>query len=674
MLRLRFQASLAAMALCIAAPGHAQGGLDGRLHAAEQKLAQNSQSCVPINLGEYADLLREAAENKLRANKAAKKGVPVDQAQVDADLAKASALFNQAMSKLTGQCMQAARQQARAPGTSAKPMSDMEVMESYFAARRRCDIGAMTDAASREEWWLKYTVQAKQVDVAGDVKRCTSQGPTGSGTSPAPPYDPKYVTQPQLGTGPRTEQAQSIDPDQYGPVKIADPASVGGPLSPFAKEVLETHNKARAEYGAPPLKWDEGLVGGAVGAAAFAQQLARAGKMVHAPREGRGKVRENISQGLPWWSTRQLMENWTKEKAKFKPGRFPYVSNTGNWYEVGHWAQMIWINTVLIGCARAVGTAASWLVCRYSPGGNRDGELVGVPPTTNLASRDGTIEAPKLPDKEVFHAGAGRLQDSFNIDLEGPYAELLAEIFTLNEGEYFDVLDQLSGIQYLNFVSAIRNNSFVLDSFLLDEDEKIELETALVNYGYVPPMYGGFDLGAFRNMSNEPPMDWTMTGIYDLLGAMPKTVDEPGQPTADTKVEQPQFPNTEVYKQLAKQEPTNPPRCTSPYHAGMNAGFEYEDAKKKDDTVMMAAAKADFADAITQQRQIVESIIEAGEMAETNKLAEMTNLLNYMIYRYEGLTGERMDEGEGPSGLSAPELPPTEVFKPDGTLKCGEVM
>ena len=155
--------------------------------------------------------------------------------------------------------------------------------------------------------------------------------------------------------------------------------TLGGPLSPFAKEVLDVHNKARAEYGAPPLKWDDSLVGGVAGAAAFAEQLARAGKMVHAPREGRGKVRENISQGMPWWSTRQLLESWTKEKAKFKPGKFPDVSTTHNWYDVGHWAQMIWIKTVTIGCAKAAGIGAVWLVCRYDPGGNKDGEWVGVP-------------------------------------------------------------------------------------------------------------------------------------------------------------------------------------------------------------------------------------------------------------------------------------------------------
>jgi hypothetical protein len=296
MLKLQLQASLAAIALCLAIPTHAQGGLGSRLDAAEQKLAQDSKSCAPINLGEYADLLREAAENRLRANKAAKKGVPVDEAQVNADLAKASALFNQAISALIGQCMQAARQQAQVPSTRAKPMSDMEVMESYFAARRRCDLNAMTAAVSNKDWWLKYTVQAKQIDVPGDVKRCTSEGPSGSGTSSPPPYDPQYVTQPGLAPGPGQHQPQSIDPDQLSPVEIADPASVGGPLSPFAKEVLEAHNQARAEYGAPPLRWSQELVAGAY---AFAQELKRTGQMAHSSREGRGKVRENISQGLP---------------------------------------------------------------------------------------------------------------------------------------------------------------------------------------------------------------------------------------------------------------------------------------------------------------------------------------------------------------------------------------
>ena len=71
--------------------------------------------------------------------------------------------------------------------------------------------------------------------------------------------------------------------------------------------------------------------------------------------------------------------------------------------------------------------------------------------------------------------GAG-IEAVYDVNLTGPFAELLAEIFTLDEAQYFDALDQLSGIQYLNFVNAVRNNSFVINSFVSDQiDCAIEL-------------------------------------------------------------------------------------------------------------------------------------------------------------------------------------------------------
>jgi hypothetical protein len=140
-------------------------------------------------------------------------------------------------------------------------------------------------------------------------------------------------------------------------------------------EVYKQHNSARAIYGAPPLAWDPGL---ALSAGAYVGQLARIGKLVHASREGRGTVRENISQGLPGWSAGQLVGSWVKEKQYFRPGIFPNVSTTGDWYQVGHWTQMIWAQTVMIGCAKAAGIGGMWLVCRYDPGGNKDGKPVGI--------------------------------------------------------------------------------------------------------------------------------------------------------------------------------------------------------------------------------------------------------------------------------------------------------
>src|SRR4051794_20930716 len=107
--------SAGAAVLLISAPALAQNGLGSRLDAQEQQLVQAEQSCGVVNLAEYANLLQEATKNKQRADKMAKKGFPVNQAQVDADLAKAMMLFARAQAAQVRNCMMQAQQQAAQP-------------------------------------------------------------------------------------------------------------------------------------------------------------------------------------------------------------------------------------------------------------------------------------------------------------------------------------------------------------------------------------------------------------------------------------------------------------------------------------------------------------------------------------------------------------------------------
>jgi hypothetical protein len=147
-------------------------------------------------------------------------------------------------------------------------------------------------------------------------------------------------------------------------------------LTPFASDVLAAHNAARAAAGAPPLRWDETL---AAHASDYARQLARMRQLVHSRRQSRGAERENLAQAPAFYTPVQIISLWTSERRHFVPGLFPNVSNTGNWYDVSHYSQMIWPTTTLIGCGMAPGGGYNWLVCRYSPGGNKDGRPVGSP-------------------------------------------------------------------------------------------------------------------------------------------------------------------------------------------------------------------------------------------------------------------------------------------------------
>lgn len=149
------------------------------------------------------------------------------------------------------------------------------------------------------------------------------------------------------------------------------------PLDKTAAALLAYHNQVRVEVGAPPLRWNAALQ---TSASAYAAELARTGRLAHAPRAGRGIERENLSKGLIGWDAGQMLASWIEEKRDFIPGLFPNVSRTENWYDIGHYSQMIWPETTEIGCGMATGSGYQWLVCRYSPGGNKDGKPVGIRP------------------------------------------------------------------------------------------------------------------------------------------------------------------------------------------------------------------------------------------------------------------------------------------------------
>lgn len=159
-----------------------------------------------------------------------------------------------------------------------------------------------------------------------------------------------------------------------GPVFEAPPLSPAGRHSDMAARLLAAHNRERALVGVPPLQWDPRL---AEAAAAYGPALAAAGRLVHSPRAGRAGQRENLWMGTRGaYSLEQMVGRWAQEKARFRPGVFPNVSTTGNWYDVSHYTQMIWRSTTHVGCALHQSHHTDYLICRYSPPGNIDGRPV----------------------------------------------------------------------------------------------------------------------------------------------------------------------------------------------------------------------------------------------------------------------------------------------------------
>jgi uncharacterized protein YkwD len=485
-------------------------------------------------------------------------------------------------------------------------------------------------------------------------------------------------------------------------------------LSPFARDILAVHNAARAAVGAPPLQWDDRLVDGAAGAAAFAQTLAKTGQMHHSSREGRGKVRENISQGLSWWSTSQLLENWTKEKKNFKPGKFPDVSSTGNWYDVGHWAQMIWIRTVTVGCAKAIGGAASWLVCRYDPGGNRDGEEVGIPPRQPVE-----IAQPSLPNSEVFskHASSNgdtkssQVAENSTIRARPVGGDYGSENVTTQQAQpmshYYDPVHDLRDTEAhtlfdLGFYFGADLESAYIFNFrstewsdaheklpMTDDDEfwagsvgiiaRLAEDTRLELGQGIDDHDGGW--------SSNGGIFWDpVTGVTVGAGALyvDLTTEEP---EVETKVEQPALPNTEVYKVGAP--PANPAyeefnrkhwdrimklADGTPYEkalSGFSVGFAmFQQGRMSCNDGLKKAGEAQTQGAIEALKQIKAQMSEVGKFSGIDQ-----EEIDSTIEDYEALMKLVNPKPQAASAsnegtIVQPKLPAKEAHNPADAPKC----
>jgi uncharacterized protein YkwD len=153
-------------------------------------------------------------------------------------------------------------------------------------------------------------------------------------------------------------------------LSIAAPLLLGatGRTTSLEARLLAAHNRERAEAGLPAMRWDPELAGEA---AAWAGQLAKADTLEH----DEGEDGENLWLGTSGaYSPEQMVGLWIAEKAHYRPGPIPAVSDTGDFEDVGHYTQLMWRDTDRVGCALAAGRRDEVLVCRYRQPGNVEGE------------------------------------------------------------------------------------------------------------------------------------------------------------------------------------------------------------------------------------------------------------------------------------------------------------
>lgn len=148
-------------------------------------------------------------------------------------------------------------------------------------------------------------------------------------------------------------------------------AAPADPLTPqqFKRAMVDTHNAARAEVGAPPVTWDLALV---AAAQIWANRLVEKGKLEH--DAARGPVGENLAAGTAGaYTPAQLVGFWLAERAHFTNDPLTPASASRSPTFL-HYSQVVWRNTTRIGCAMATGGGTDYLVCRYAPAGNVVGQ------------------------------------------------------------------------------------------------------------------------------------------------------------------------------------------------------------------------------------------------------------------------------------------------------------
>jgi Cysteine-rich secretory protein family len=156
-------------------------------------------------------------------------------------------------------------------------------------------------------------------------------------------------------------------------VALSGAAPISDGDKDFTARILLRHNAERAAVGVPPLAWDGKL---ASEAASWAKNLAATRRLEHAPDvPDAAPEGENLWMGTSKaYSIEDMVDGWIEERRYYRSGLFPNITATRDWSDVGHYTQLIWHSTTLVGCALATGGGDDVLVCRYSPAGNWDGE------------------------------------------------------------------------------------------------------------------------------------------------------------------------------------------------------------------------------------------------------------------------------------------------------------
>ncbi|KYK60953.1 hypothetical protein DCS_02093 [Drechmeria coniospora] len=199
-----------------------------------------------------------------------------------------------------------------------------------------------------------------------------------------PPQAKVYQPEPQVSSPQQPQPSTSNAGQNSGSIsdsRLQD-------FTNYQNSILDHHNIHRLNHSAPLLSWDDTL-------AQYASQTAHTCVWKHDQTLGGGGYGQNLAS---WGSTENIDNDATKIRTaasavtnqwynKELPLYHYYQAedptNEPDFFQWGHFTQMVWKKTTKVGCASVLcraGTVLSYpawyTVCNYDPQGNMAGEFV----------------------------------------------------------------------------------------------------------------------------------------------------------------------------------------------------------------------------------------------------------------------------------------------------------
>ncbi|KAF9598615.1 hypothetical protein IFM89_028284 [Coptis chinensis] len=129
------------------------------------------------------------------------------------------------------------------------------------------------------------------------------------------------------------------------------------------QDFLSVHNAARAQVGVGPMTWDNNV---AAFAADYANQMTGTCNLVHSS----SSYGENLAGSTGDFSAIGAVNMWVSERQFYN-----YNTNACDGGECLHYTQVVWRNSIRLGCAKArCNNGGTFIICNYDPPGNFIGQ------------------------------------------------------------------------------------------------------------------------------------------------------------------------------------------------------------------------------------------------------------------------------------------------------------